>query len=210
MKRINKNQSGFGSIDILILVVVVVLLGAVGWYVYNRNQSSAASKSSATSNTTQTTQTTNESALAQQNFSAGGHKAANKVSLSVSPSSQRVSITQNLVISIYEDSLSNSVNAVQATLNYDAAVFDFVGIDASTSPFEISAQSTGGNGVITIARGHVGSLTGKQLVANFTLKPKVSSGKTTIKFASGSQIVSSTTNTDIIQQFVSGSYSLTH
>lgn len=41
MSKLHKNQSGFGSVEIILTVVIIGLLGAVGWFVYDRNHNKA-------------------------------------------------------------------------------------------------------------------------------------------------------------------------
>lgn len=55
----NSNQKGFSVVEILIIIVVVGLLGAVGWLVYDRQNSKESKEQAITSqNNTQTTQET--------------------------------------------------------------------------------------------------------------------------------------------------------
>lgn len=46
-------QHGFGSIELILILIIVLLLGVVGWFVYDRNQNKH-SPNKATSSTTQT------------------------------------------------------------------------------------------------------------------------------------------------------------
>jgi Tfp pilus assembly protein PilV len=52
MKSLKKNESGFSAVEIILVLVIVALLGVVGWFVYNRNQDNKS-----TNNTTSTTTT---------------------------------------------------------------------------------------------------------------------------------------------------------
>jgi len=54
----DKNQKGFGIVEILIIIVIVGLIGTVGWLVYDRQKS----KDTETPSTTNTSQTTNTEA----------------------------------------------------------------------------------------------------------------------------------------------------
>lgn len=138
------------------------------------------------------------------------HKPGGNVygaSVYLTPSAQKVSANTNFSFQIWEDSLTQPVNAVQTNLTYDSRYFDFVDIDSSGSAFEIQALSAGSNGTIAVARGHVGELKGKQLVATITLKAKSSSGKTNITFAPGTMLSSKDTNQDILQSKIGGTYS---
>ena len=46
--KLRKNQSGFGHIEILVVVIVVALIGTVGWFVYDRNKTKDSSTASTT------------------------------------------------------------------------------------------------------------------------------------------------------------------
>jgi hypothetical protein len=121
------------------------------------------------------------------------------VNLYLEPSSQKVSAGSTLSLQIWLDTKSEPVNAVQANLTYPVDKFNFESIDSTGSAFEVEAQSSGGNGIIKVARGHVGSITGVQLVATLNLKSLSSSGKASIDFASGSAAVRSTDNVNVLQ-----------
>jgi hypothetical protein len=139
----------------------------------------------------------------------GGGSNSTVPTISITPSSQKnISPTNTLTLGIWEDSQSTPVNAVQANLTYDAKVFDFVNIDAAVSAFEIQAQAFGSNGTINIARGHVGNLTGKQLIAYITLKPKLSNVKSSRVDFAGDTILTSSTGTDVIKSKIGGIYSI--
>ncbi len=141
-------------------------------------------------------------------FSLAAPRQSNVVALSLLPSSQKASIRAPFTVSIWEDSLTQSVNTVQANLNYAADKFDFVSIDATSSPFEIEAQATGGDGHVSIARAHIGSLSGRNLVAIVTLRPKIT-GKTVISFTTESAIYNSVDASNILQSTAVGHYTLT-
>jgi len=52
----NKRQSGFGAIEIVLIITIIVLVGGVSWAMYSRHHKSTASSTAAT--TTQTQKTT--------------------------------------------------------------------------------------------------------------------------------------------------------
>jgi hypothetical protein len=54
MKKIN-NQSGFGAIEFLLTLIVVILLVFVGWYIYHTDHKSTNSNSYSTQSTSSTT-----------------------------------------------------------------------------------------------------------------------------------------------------------
>jgi len=55
----NKKQSGFGAVELVMAVVIVVLLGVVGWLAWDRMQATASKTGSSTSDSTNTSQSTN-------------------------------------------------------------------------------------------------------------------------------------------------------
>lgn len=128
-------------------------------------------------------------------------------SIYVTPASQKISYSSDFTLQVWEDSLSQPVNAVQANLIYSDSAFSVVDIDSSGSAFSVQAQSGVSNGIISIGRGNMTALTGKQLVANVTLRPKMTSGKTTINFASGTILSSADTNKNILKSTFGGNYS---
>jgi hypothetical protein len=101
-------------------------------------------------------------------------------------------------VELREDSGTQLVNAVQANLTYPTDKLDFVSIDTTGSAFSTQAQNAGGNGQIAIARGNTTAQTGNQLVAKITFRTKAITGTVTVPFVSGTQLVSSTTNKNIL------------
>jgi fibronectin type 3 domain-containing protein len=113
-------------------------------------------------------------------------------------------------VSIYEDSGTAPVNAVQANLSYPATGLQLMSIDGTNSGFPLSAQQSGSNGTIQIARainGGTQPVTGKQLVANLTFQSLMTTGSATVAFTSGSAVVSSVDNTGLILTTQTGTYS---
>ena len=62
------NQKGFSVVEILIVVVVVGLLGVVGWLIYERQQDSASKTSNAQTDTQQKEATTQETEAAKDPY----------------------------------------------------------------------------------------------------------------------------------------------
>lgn len=113
------------------------------------------------------------------------------------PPTQGYTVGSNITIDIRENSGSTGVNAVQANFSYPSDKLTFVSADGSASGFTTEAQSVGGNGTVTLARGVIGNLTGDQLIAKITFKVNVA-GTATLSFVNGSALISSTTNQNII------------
>ncbi len=114
--------------------------------------------------------------------------AAGTASLSLSPSSGSYSINTNFTVTVYEDSGLDTVYAVAAYLEYDQAKLQFVSIDTSTSAFNDTGVSYGGNPpYVNIERKKTGSpLTGKQIVGKVTFKALVNSGSSSVTFVGSS------------------------
>jgi hypothetical protein len=141
--------------------------------------------------------------------------------LSLSPSSQNVAAGSTLAVQVWEDSGIQSANAVQANMSYPIDKLNFVGIDTTNSAFGVEAQSSGGNGVINIARGSTSPISGRQLVATVkftclsaasssTAKHRASSSAATatVSFTDGTVLLSDVSNSNILAATYSGTYSL--
>ena len=135
-------------------------------------------------------------------------KNGGSASLSLTANNKKVPKDHILTTAIWVDTGNQPVNAVQANLYYPNDKFGFVSIDSGGSAFEVEAQAIGGGGVIKIARGHIGSVYGRQLVAKVNLKAKANSGKAKLEFAKGSAVVRSTDNVDILGRTPSATFKL--
>jgi len=109
---------------------------------------------------------------------------AASASLSLSPSASSVVNGSSVTVSIYENSGSEPVNAVQANFSYSASLLQFVSIN-NAAAFPVAAQSTGGSGSVAIARAAYTPVTGSQLVASVSFKAIASSGTATLSFTGG-------------------------
>ena len=127
--------------------------------------------------------------------------------LFLSPAKQTSLVGDILTITVNEDSLNKQINAVQANLSYDPNALEFVSFDNTSSAFDLEAQSVVNNGQVTIARAHVSSLTGQWQVTKVSFKVLKKFNRSTVDFVSGSAIVNSTDNTNILGSSVGGIYS---
>ncbi len=119
--------------------------------------------------------------------------------LYLTPSNTTGGMGSNITVSVRTNITSDPVNAIQANLTYPADKLDFVGVNAAASPFNIQAESTGGGGVVRIARGVIGAgLTGDRLVATVTFRVKQNSGTAAISFAGDSAVVSGSSNSNVL------------
>jgi hypothetical protein len=128
--------------------------------------------------------------------------------LYLNPANVKIKAGQPVTLEIWMDARNQPVNAVQANLNYPTDKFGFSNINSTGSAFEIEAESSGGNGLIKIARGHIGSVSGVQLVAKVNLVAKSGKGNSSVNFASGSAIVRSTDNANVLGSTGGGNYKL--
>lgn len=119
--------------------------------------------------------------------------AAGSASLSLTPSSGSYKKDTILTVTIYENSGSVAINAVEADLQYDTTKLQYDSINTSASAFDLAGPSTYGGGLVKIPRAKSGStLIGSQIVASVSFKALVGSGTTPITFASSSGIIEPT------------------
>jgi hypothetical protein len=131
-------------------------------------------------------------------FSSSSHAAPAPPSLYLNPATQNVAPNTAFTVEVHENSGTTNVNALQANLSYPTANLTLNSIDYATSAFTLQAQSVGANGVINIARGQVGGLTGDQIVAVLHFTTTATIATANIAFTSGSGLANSATNTNIL------------
>lgn len=127
--------------------------------------------------------------------------------LYVTPASATYTNGQAISIQVYANTGGDPTNAVEADFSYPQAKLQFVSIDGTGSAYDIDASSSGGNGVVTIGRGHAGTVTGVALVATVHFNV-ISTGSASITFLNSSHLVRSTDNADILASTVGGNYTL--
>jgi chitodextrinase len=108
--------------------------------------------------------------------------AATGATLSLSSSSTAVTPGGNFSVTIAEDSGTNPVNAVQASLNYDATQLQYVSTTEGTAFPSISATSTATPGVYRVARSTVTPVTGANNLVTVNFKVLASSGSLDLSF----------------------------
>lgn len=91
--------------------------------------------------------------------------------------------------SVILDTDNQKVNAVEILLSYPTDSFEFIKIDDSDSAFAIKAEASNKDGKITISRGSVEPVTGKQLIAKLVLKAKTATGEGEIKILDESKVL---------------------
>jgi hypothetical protein len=116
----------------------------------------------------------------------------------LNPASIVIGPSGTITVDVRENSATTTVNAVQANFTYPTSLLTFTSIDATTSAFGIQAENTGSAGTVKIGRGTTTPVTGDQLVARVTFQASATGGAATMAFISGTSLVSSSTNTDIL------------
>ncbi|MDB5170386.1 MAG: Fibronectin, type domain protein [Candidatus Saccharibacteria bacterium] len=116
--------------------------------------------------------------------------AAAGASISLTSSKSTVASGGTVIIAVYANGGGTPINAVQADLSYPASKLQYIGFSASGSAFEIGASSGGGDGLATLARGTISSVSGSGLVGTVTFKALVGSGSAAIGVAGSSSLVS--------------------
>ncbi|MBX4197188.1 hypothetical protein KW801_01370 [Candidatus Saccharibacteria bacterium] len=119
----------------------------------------------------------------------------------LTPASQTLGASTSFSVQVRENSGTTSVNAVQANLSYNTSLLTFVSISTTGTAFATTAQTTGGSGSINIALGTCGgcsAVTGDQLVATINFTTTATGGTASVPFTTGTALVSSTTNQDIL------------
>jgi chitodextrinase len=121
-------------------------------------------------------------------------------SMSVLPATAAVNIGDNITLAIRENSSTDPVNAVQANVTFDTTRLQYVSTMSTGSPFSLEAETTPGVGTLRLVRttaGGASPVSGDNLVANVTFKALVS-GPATVALATGSLVLRSTDNVDIL------------
>jgi hypothetical protein len=178
-KHSHKTAKNAKKLPLIILLAALLVVGAA--VLLNSNSNSNKDESSKTTSPSSTV------------------TGVGNAKMYVTPSAKDVSTGSPVTLEVWVDSGSDPVNAVQANLSYPADKFDFQSIDTKGSAFEIQAVSTGGDGKVSIARGHIGELKGSNLVAKVTLVAKGDKGDAALSFAEGSALVRSTDHINILK-----------
>ncbi len=181
-KKINKSETMIKWLKSLLLILIFVFIGVLVSYL-----------------------------VLLTNIDTNNHKdtTISAVTLSVTPVSEKLSLDQEFTFNVYIDTNNQSVNVVTAKLNYPSNNFEFVSIDTSESEFGVQAVNTGGSGNIEITRGSVTPVNSPNaLVGKVTLRPIVATEKAVVGFTANASVISSTTNTNILDKTVNGSFSI--
>jgi len=136
--------------------------------------------------------------------------AASGASIYVNPSSGTLTSGTTVSITIRENSGTDPVNSVQASLNYDSNALQYSSITEGGSFPVIAATSTGTPGVVRVGRANADNpVTGDLPVVTVNFKVIGTSGTGTIVVDKAySFLVRSTDNQDILQSVGNGSYTI--
>jgi flagellar basal body-associated protein FliL len=173
--------------NLMPIIALVIVLALIGIVAAVHSGSKSGSKKSSTSSTP---------------------VVSSNAKLYLKPSSQQVASGGTLTVEVWVDTGGDPVNAVQANLTYPTDKFDFNSIDTKDSAFEVQALSKGGDGKISIARGHIGDVKGPALVAKVVLVAKTDKGDGQVSFSDGSAVVRSTDHKDILKEKTGSTYTV--
>jgi hypothetical protein len=116
----------------------------------------------------------------------------------LNPASLVVGANGTFTIDVRENSGATAVNAVQANFTYPTSLLTFVSIDTTTSAFSVQAENSAASGQVKLGRGTTTAVTGDQLVGKVTFQAGATGGAANLAFNSGTALVSSSTNQDIL------------
>lgn len=136
-------------------------------------------------------------------------KSQPAVTLSLSPSSQRVQLGSTLSLGIHLNTSGQNVNAAQVVVTYPASQLEYINVDAAGSAFTIDVPVSAKPGSITIPRANITPINNADaLYTTLNFKAIGSAHKVQVKIDSTSQVLSSDTNGNILQKVVNGQYSI--
>lgn len=118
-------------------------------------------------------------------------------SIYLSPASRSVAPGDVITTEVRVDSGSEAVNAAEARLTYSTSQLEFVSVSGSGSAYGIEAPSSGGNGLVTIARGNITALTGDKLLGTVKFKA-LTAGSAAVTVSSESQALRASDQTNVI------------
>ncbi len=129
--------------------------------------------------------------------------ATGTASFNIAPTDGSYTVGSTITVTVTENS-TDSVNAVQANLTYNASQLQVNSVNtgsSASSPFTLCAQSSGGGGVINVGCAIPNNtVTGTQTVATITFSALSATSSTPITIASGSAIVRSSDQTNVWNQ----------
>ncbi len=70
MNKLSKNENGFGAVELILIIVIVALIGVVGWLVY-RDRNKTTNSTLTTSTTSSNNTTTNKTSIPSSTITSG-------------------------------------------------------------------------------------------------------------------------------------------
>lgn len=130
--------------------------------------------------------------------------------ITLNPSTASVDAGGNLSVAVVANSPTDTVNAVQAALTYDASQLQYVSMSEGGAFPVIAATSTDQPGIIRVGRGSQDTaVSGSHTVVTVTFKVLAGSGTANIGLDQQySSVVRSSDNTDILESVAGGSYTV--
>ncbi|HEX8181966.1 MAG TPA: IPT/TIG domain-containing protein [Candidatus Saccharimonadales bacterium] len=138
-------------------------------------------------------------------------QAAGVGTLSVTPATGTFTTGSNVSVTISEDSGTDPVNSVQASLRYDATKLQYVSMTEGTAFSTIAATSTATAGTIRVGRATAAgsSVTGNNAVVTVTFRVLGNTGTTALNFDPAfSFIVRSTDSVNILTSSTTATYAM--
>ncbi|MEK7059241.1 MAG: hypothetical protein AAB971_00580 [Patescibacteria group bacterium] len=133
-----KNQQGFGSVQILLILVIVGIIGFVGWYVYNANQGASNNYKTASS----------EAAKSPSKKATPKSAATDKVTISAALKENTAAAIESGNTAALEGYMADSVTVVIAASEKGGAesaaeaVQDLAYLSSGTSPWDFNLAAT--------------------------------------------------------------------
>ncbi len=136
------------------------------------------------------------------------------VNLSIEPSTRQLSQGETFSVSVWADSLDYPMGAIQASLTYPAAAFDFVSLDTDASPFTHNTAPSdtpvADAGSVLLSRSApLEGVIGRQFVGTISFKAKADAsngGANVMSFSKNSKVLRAGSQTDILQRTFGGTY----
>jgi len=144
----------------------------------------------------------------QSNAAPATSPTVGEAEMYITPAAQQLKAQSQLVATIWANSYSKPVNAVQAVVTYPADKLRYVESDASSSQFTIQVAADSTPGKLVLSRSSAQPLTGNQLVAGVVFEPISSAGSADVRVDSSSQLMGSDDNQNILGRLSGGNYML--
>lgn len=144
---LSKDQSGFGAVETILVIIIIALAGVVGWFVYDRHNNKTTTPTSSATIPPSTTPTNN---TAEQTAASDNVKAFYKGYLKSSPMTSflETAVTQNQITSVASKSISHIQGydlptCSQSPLQYSQYSFSTPVLTDSTGTMTVSGTYEG-------------------------------------------------------------------